>query len=255
MSEFNLPMLSKGDGLVHAARSFGDGRWGTACGWLLVTPTQVDEHPVSCKACAKLLADPQAELSEDDTAPIVIQTRKHVTIPELVAMSYGTAKANGFHDQDHLPVSPQDAYGQVAGMAWLLLPWARAVEAIRKGGDVEAALSELAGEARRFQDKGADGAAQSIANVLFLEPWQWRTMAWLSLKVTELVEAMEAVINRDPANFVEELADTVIRMGDSIGAINDDPNHPFNGIDLEAAILAKNERNKARGYRHGGKRA
>lgn len=180
-----------------------------------------------------------------------------LTINELVEMAYGTAKANGFHDQDHLPVTPEDAPCQIASMGFIIPSWANAVEAIRKSQTALTGeqLSTMVGQVRNLQSFGPIGFADGMMSELQLEHWQVRLISWLALTVTELAEAMVAVTNRDKANFAEELADTVIRIGDILGGLNADPDHPFGGIDLEATILAKNERNKRRGYRHGGKRA
>lgn len=65
------------------------------------------------------------------------------------------------------------------------------------------------------------------------------------LVVTELAEAAEAFRHNDQANFAEELADTIIRVLDLASGM---------GIDVESEILAKLEKNKQRGYKHGGKR-
>lgn len=51
---------------------------------------------------------------------------------------------------------------------------------------------------------------------------------------------------KKPEGELVELADTVIRIMDYCGA---------KGYDLEQAINLKNEYNKTRGYRHGGKKA
>ena len=64
----------------------------------------------------------------------------------------------------------------------------------------------------------------------------------LMLVVTELAEAMEAHRKQDRANFDEELADTFIRLFDLCGGL---------GIDVEAEILKKCEKNKQRPYKHG----
>jgi NTP pyrophosphatase (non-canonical NTP hydrolase) len=67
---------------------------------------------------------------------------------------------------------------------------------------------------------------------------------WLMLAVSELGEAMEAFRHDDRGNFAEELADTVIRIMDDCEAL---------GIDLEAEILAKMEKNRQRPHMHGKK--
>jgi NTP pyrophosphatase (non-canonical NTP hydrolase) len=64
----------------------------------------------------------------------------------------------------------------------------------------------------------------------------------LMLIVTELAEAMEAHRKQDKENFDEELADTFIRLFDLCGGL---------GIDIEAQIMKKCEKNKTRPYKHG----
>lgn len=64
----------------------------------------------------------------------------------------------------------------------------------------------------------------------------------LMLIVSELAEAQEGLRHNDLANFREELADVAIRLGDLCGGL---------GIDLEAEILKKMEKNKTRPYKHG----
>lgn len=69
----------------------------------------------------------------------------------------------------------------------------------------------------------------------------------LALVHSEVSEALE--VDRlpvvDAPAYAEELADIVIRVMDHAETI---------GIDLETAIVSKNERNRGREYRHGGKR-
>ena len=64
----------------------------------------------------------------------------------------------------------------------------------------------------------------------------------LMLIVTELAEGMEAYRKQDDANFREEMADTFIRLFDLCGGL---------GIDIEAEIMKKCEKNKTRPYKHG----
>jgi NTP pyrophosphatase (non-canonical NTP hydrolase) len=64
----------------------------------------------------------------------------------------------------------------------------------------------------------------------------------LMLVVTELAEAMEGYRHQDDANFREELADALIRLFDLCGGL---------GIDIQAEITKKSEKNKARPYKHG----
>lgn len=74
------------------------------------------------------------------------------------------------------------------------------------------------------------------------EPRETGTL--LALIHSEVSEALEADRKGDKENFAEELADVCIRIFDLCG---------YKGIDLEAAILHKMERNKVRSYKHGGK--
>lgn len=64
----------------------------------------------------------------------------------------------------------------------------------------------------------------------------------LMLIVTELAEAMEGYRKQDHENFREELADAFIRLFDLCGGL---------GIDIQAEITKKSEKNKARPYKHG----
>jgi NTP pyrophosphatase (non-canonical NTP hydrolase) len=69
--------------------------------------------------------------------------------------------------------------------------------------------------------------------------------AVLALVHSEVSEALEAFRHDDRANFAEELADVMIRI---VGLA-----HGL-GIDLGTEMLAKVEKNRAREFKHGGKR-
>ena len=64
----------------------------------------------------------------------------------------------------------------------------------------------------------------------------------LMLIVSEVGEALEALRQDDQDGFKEELADVAIRLGDLCGGL---------GIDLEAEIIKKMEKNKDRPSLHG----
>lgn len=66
----------------------------------------------------------------------------------------------------------------------------------------------------------------------------------MALVHSEVSEATEAIRHRNRANFDEELADVVIRVASIAYGL---------GIDLEAAIWAKLQKNATRGLHHGGK--
>lgn len=68
----------------------------------------------------------------------------------------------------------------------------------------------------------------------------------ISLIHSEASEALEDYREGDREHFGEELADVIIRVLDLAHGV---------GVDLDAEVERKNEINKGRGYRHGGKRA
>jgi NTP pyrophosphatase (non-canonical NTP hydrolase) len=82
-----------------------------------------------------------------------------------------------------------------------------------------------------------------------LNPAEWcqtyKVAAVLALIHSEVSEALEALRNDDAQNFIEELADVLIRVLDCAGGL---------GIDIDAAVRSKLEKNRTRGVRHGGKR-
>lgn len=72
--------------------------------------------------------------------------------------------------------------------------------------------------------------------------WNNAIATRLALIHTEVAEATEALRHMNFENFKEELADVVIRVCDLAGGL---------GIDLEAEIIKKMEKNKTRTYKHG----
>lgn len=78
--------------------------------------------------------------------------------------------------------------------------------------------------------------------------WQgteYKIPAKLALITSEVSEALEAYRKDDMENFAEELADALIRILDLSAGL---------GLDMDTAVREKLEKNKTRGYRHGGKR-
>ncbi|NPU91437.1 MAG: nucleotide pyrophosphohydrolase [Gammaproteobacteria bacterium] len=82
-----------------------------------------------------------------------------------------------------------------------------------------------------------------------IQPKQWedpyKIPALLALITSETSEALEAFRKNDKLNFAEECADQIIRVLDLTAGL---------GIDIDAEVRRKLEKNKQRGYRHGGKR-
>lgn len=82
------------------------------------------------------------------------------------------------------------------------------------------------------------------------KPSDWETedykiLAVLMLITSEISEAVEAFRKNDKKNFAEELADVIIRTLDLTTGME---------IDIYEEILNKMEKNRNRGYKHGGKR-
>ena len=82
-----------------------------------------------------------------------------------------------------------------------------------------------------------------------LRPNQWgdvyRVPTALALIHSEVSEALEAFREGDRDHFEEEMADVLIRVLDCAHGL---------GLDLDWAVATKLEKNKTRGFRHGGKR-
>ncbi len=84
-------------------------------------------------------------------------------------------------------------------------------------------------------------------NVTKPEDWAdtYKIPGVLALIHSEISEALEAFRSDDRENFAEEMADTLIRVLDCSTGL---------GIDMVATVEAKLEKNRGRGFRHGGKR-
>ncbi len=85
-------------------------------------------------------------------------------------------------------------------------------------------------------------------NCITPDEWEsspYKVPALLALITSEVSEALEDFRKGNRDHFPEELADVMIRVLDLAGGL---------GIDLDKAIAAKLEKNRARSYRHGGKR-
>lgn len=101
-------------------------------------------------------------------------------------------------------------------------------------------LDDLATEIRQINE--ANGW-----NVLQADEWadRYKVPGILALIHSEVSEALEAFRADDGENFVEELADVLIRVLDCVGGLTDE---------FGEAVSAKLAKNRERGYRHGGKR-
>lgn len=73
---------------------------------------------------------------------------------------------------------------------------------------------------------------------------KYKIPAILALIHSEVSEALEDYRKNDVEHFKEELADIFIRLLDLSSGLS---------IDLAQAVIDKCEKNKSRGYKHGGK--
>lgn len=175
-------------------------------------------------------------------------------INELVAQVTQINTANGWREQDMTPLTGDLPKAQIAGMTAVSIQVASIIEAVRTGaGDANGLYQRLSARFYTVEVAGeqlVDGLKEYGRPV-----YGSKTEAVCRARLidTETMELTEAIIKGDTANLSEELADIVIRVLDFAGAWNE--THPDQPIDLEAAIQAKLERNRQRGYRHGGKLA
>jgi hypothetical protein len=184
-----------------------------------------------------------------------------LTINSLVDLVTEINTANGWRENKGEILTPEHPMAQIAATSTAAGAIAEIVEGIRKGADriqTKLATGHLARTANTFDSEGlkdaADGWLDGVGELGSpVRGSKTEAVARTRLFDTESVELSDAIVNGDLANMAEELADGVIRPIDFVGDWND--THPDQQIDLQAAILAKLEVNRQRGYRHGGKRA
>lgn len=101
-------------------------------------------------------------------------------------------------------------------------------------------LDDLSAEIRQIN-------AANGWNVLRDDEWNdpYKVPAIVALIHSEASEALEAFRKGDHENFLEEMADTLIRVLDCVGGMTEE---------FGAVVAAKLAKNRERGYRHGGKR-
>lgn len=160
-----------------------------------------------------------------------------LTVDDLQRESYETAVAKGWHDEDGKTLS--GAVIHIAKQSVGVLDVAATVEGIR------------AGKAPIYSHP-----EHVLERLDALPPERLRAVAWMVLVVTEVGESVEDILNEHmttdvnlagkPTGLGSELADIIIRVCDTAGAL---------GIDLAAELRSKLDYNRTRSHRHGGKLA
>ena len=118
------------------------------------------------------------------------------------------------------------------------------------------ALSHIALSARLERFRREPGAAEADAFAGCGGPHGDRrelVLAFLALVHSEVSEAAQAWLDGNVADVVEELADVVIRVGDTVEELA--KIYPELDVSLGRAVVEKQMRNRERPVRHGGKRA
>lgn len=233
-----------------------------ACGVKVYTGTLQDIGDVNCPQCLLALAKEHQELhtaatpAECPACQLLAAGNTGPSVAQVQALVYQVNAANGWHEDKGELVTPNHPMAQIVALGPIVLALTDVIEAIRHGTQedtIQDRLQTLSTAAQDLAQEGlvkAEGTSRDHGRPVMGSATQ--TITRLMLIVTEASEAILAVDKSDVANFVEEVADIVIRSLDLIGALAALHGPKFN---LEAAILAKIEKNKARGYRHGGKRA
>jgi NTP pyrophosphatase (non-canonical NTP hydrolase) len=126
-----------------------------------------------------------------------------------------------------------------------MLNW---ISCFYKGNSMSAVFDKATTEP--LNELGREILAVNLANgwnVTTPSCWHkdYKIPAVLALITSEVSEALEGFRGDDKENFTEELADVMIRVLDCASGL---------GLDMDAAVRNKIEKNKTRGFRHGGKR-
>lgn len=180
-----------------------------------------------------------------------------MTINDLIAEVSEINTANGWRE-DRGEITRKHPMTQIAALTWLDMAEAELIEGLRKGVSPDRHYElcrTITQEADGIHSTFLDGSGLPIAlgeDGLQVRGSKTEALAMLRLIDTETAEASEAILKGEVDNLAEELADVVIRTLDFVGAWNETHDQK---IDLEQAIRAKLDKNRTRGYRHGGKLA
>lgn len=194
-------------------------------------------------ACLRCGGEPGVDIELVSDCPRAVDTRapNRLTVADMQREAYETACEKGWHDDDDGVLS--GAVIGIAEQADNLINVAERVEYLRRGRK-GAVPNTWAVHTRVHEAINA------------LPPARVRALSWLVLIPTEVAEAIEDVLagrmtttireNGKPEGLGSELADIIIRVCDTAGALS---------VDLEAELRAKLAYNRTRPHRHGGKLA
>ena len=188
--------------------------------------------------CVALSKDPgYLSTLAQDALDMAEKMPARLTVDDLQRESYETAVAKGWHDEDGKTLS--GAVIHIAKQSVGVLDVAATVEGIR------------AGKAPIYSHP-----EHVLERLDALRPELLRAVAWMVLVVTEVGESVEDILNEHmttdvnlagkPTGLGSELADIIIRVCDTAGAL---------GIDLAAELRSKLDYNRTRSHKHGGKLA
>lgn len=180
---------------------------------------------------------------------------ERLTVSGLVERSLATADASGWNDDDDKLITRELADSQLASLAPVAQMLADVIEAVRKPEKADAChCLDTLGRFVRFKAQyGLTDSGSPVQHELGqpLGPSKTKLLSRLVLIVSEVGEAIEAVLKDDWEEFGKENADTLIRIGHMIGHYN---RHAAAAgrpeIDLEAVTIAKDAYNRTRPYRH-----
>jgi len=150
-----------------------------------------------------------------------------LTIAEICRRSFENAEKHGFHE-----AQGKDGSAFATSAMGVLMFLSSAVEADRRQESPSNWLSTAAVALANLQRRAFAGKPSLFSTQLML-------------MVTELAEADEGFVAGDMENVAEELADVIIRIGNTAVGL---------GLDLDAAIARKLDANEKRPHLHGGKR-
>ncbi len=166
-----------------------------------------------------------------------------MSLTKLAETAAQIRKSKGFHTPDRFGLpSESEAEIALAGMAAYVRVLSRTAEDVRKGNLALCSLQDVLGERLADADSQIYDLNPNVREERASPGRPDAMLAKLMLVVTEVAEAMDAVVEGDEKNFAEELADVLIRVFDIAGTM---------GINLDFEVSRKTSINAMRPRLHG----